>query len=587
MRNQWLVMFVLCSGLLMFMSMSNAHAQDGDETVQTVAITTAVGETTRTSVRSDGGQANADNQNPYVSADGRYIAFASDANNLVSDDTNGTTDIFVYDRDTNQTNRVSLTGSGGQANFASFAPAISDNGRYVAFCSYATNLIDNDNNNVVDVFLRDREAGSTILVSRSIFGLTGNNGSCQPDLNPQDVRGPDISADGRYVVFESFASDLIGNDNNSTSDIFRFDRDTGLVERISVDTNGAEANGASFYPSVSADGQRIAFASLASNLVTGDSNGYADIFVRNIGTGNTRRVSVDSDGGEGNGASQEPEISDDGLFVVFSSFANNLVSNDNNSYMDVFIRDRAADKTYLASVSSSGVQSNAFADSMEPSVSADGRFVTFQSYASSLVPGESNTDTRDVFVRDRQNLTTAYASVSSSGQIGNQSSREPVISADGFYIVFSSKADNLVAGDTNGNRDIFSHQIQAEEPPPPPPVPTLSVSFTNGAPGSIFAFTGTNYGQNQPVAIYVNNVNVGIITSDLGENIAFRLNTNAGTQAGVYAVRAENSAGRASVVLSIDPTAPTRPASGSGSIFDIPDNIAYTQQAYLSVVFHK
>lgn len=612
MRNVWLRILVLVSALLGSVLLASAGdrvaAQTGDARLQgetavpeatavpedtiaaEITAVTAVGDTTLVSLRSDGGQGNDDSSNPYVSANGRYVAFASDADNLVNGDTNGATDIFVRDRENNQTRRVSVAMGGGQANFASFAPAISDGGRYVAFCSFATNLISGDGNNVPDVFLHDLVSGTTTLVSRNIFGGVGNDVSCKPDANLQNARGPDISADGRYIVFESFARDLIGNDNNNASDIFRFDRETGAMARISVDSNGAEANGHSFHPSISADGQRIAFASTASNLVTGDGNNYADIFVRNLNTGNTRRVSLHSNGGEGNGDSFEPEISDDGLFVVFVSFANNLVNGDGNNYLDVFIHDRNTDQTYLAGVSSSGAQPNVFADSMEPSVSADGRFVVFQSYANNLAPGETGTDTRDVFVRDRQTGTTAYASVSSGGQIGNQSSREPVISANGYYIIFSSKADNLVANDANGDRDIFSHQIQADAPPPPPPpppAPTLSVNYLTGAPGSFFAFTGANYGQNQPVAVYVNNVNVGIVTADLGGNIAFQLSTGSGTQSGSYVVWAENNAGRAATMITVTTAAPVRPASGSGPVFAVPDNVAYTQQVYLTAIFRR
>ncbi|MCA9961309.1 MAG: PD40 domain-containing protein [Anaerolineales bacterium] len=586
MRKVWFVTLVWCSILVLLVNWGSAWAQVDDERVQDVTTIEAVGDTVRVNLRSDGTQGNNDSANPYVSADGRFVAFASDADNLVSGDSNGATDIFVRDRQTNQTWRVSVSTDNAQGNFASFAPAISDNGRYVAFCSFATNLVANDTNNVVDVFLYDRDAGTTTLVSRSTFGVVGNDVSCKPDANLQDVRGPDISADGRYIVFESFASDLVGNDNNNASDIFRYDRDTGSMIRISVDSNGVEANGSSFQPSISAEGLRIAFASNASNLVTGDGNGYTDVFVHNLSTNNTRRVSVHSNGSEGNGQSYEPEISDDGLFVVFVSFANNLVSGDDNNFLDVFIRDRDADETYLVSVSDDGDQPNVFAESMEPSVSENGRFVVFQSYADNLAPGETNTDTRDVFVRDRQAGTTAYASVSSGGQIGNQSSREPVISADGYYIVFSSKADNLVANDTNDDRDIFSHQIQTDvEPPPPTPTVTLTVNFMAGAPGSVFAFSGSGYGQNQPVAIYVNNVNVGIATADFSGNIAFRLDSNSGTQQGMYIVRAENSNGRASAPISLDDAVPVRPTSGSGPTFSIPAGVAYTYQIYLPSIF--
>ncbi|MCB8921075.1 MAG: PD40 domain-containing protein [Ardenticatenaceae bacterium] len=549
----------------------------------TVAADT--GDITRVSVRSNGDQANDVSFNPDVSADGRYTAFASDATNLVEGDTNGAMDIFVHDRDTGATSRVSRDSGGTQGNFDSFRPAISDDGRYVAFCSYATNLAPNDDNNVVDVFLHDRQTGSTFLVSKSIFGTSGNDVSCQYNVSLAQAYGPDISADGRYIVFESYASDLIGNDNNGYSDIFRYDRSSGSLIRVSVDSANFEANGSSESPSISADGNLVAFDSRAANLVSADGNGYSDVFVRNISTGQTRRVSVKSDGTEGNGDSFEPEISDDGQFVTFSSFANNLVSGDTNNYLDVFLHNRGNGQTERVSIASDGTQSNTFADIARPTVSGDGRFAAFQSYATSLVSGDPNPDAADIYVRDRQTGTLFRASATTSST-GNQSSGEPSLSADGFYVGYSSKATNLISGDTNGDRDIFLYQILEPPPPPPPPPPTLSVNYTSGAPGSYFQFNGALFQQNEVTLVYVNGHYLGTVNADLGGNLVFQVRSFAASQEGAYGVTVYGSEGSATAVFFLNTAAPTRPQT-SGTTFSLPADSAYTNMMYLPIVANQ
>ncbi len=547
------------------------------------AVVAETGDVTRVSVRSNGDQANDPSHNPDVSADGRYVAFASRATNLVDGDTNGVMDIFVHDRQTGQTARVSLDSGSNQANFDSFRPAISDDGRYVAFCSYATNLTPNDNNNVVDVFLRDRAAGSTVLVSRSIFGTSGNDVSCKPNAGLARAIGPDITGDGRFIVFESFASDLIGNDNNGASDIFRYDRTSGTIVRVSVDSNGFEANGSSSYPTVSADGNIVAFQSDATNLVSGDGNNYTDVFARDIGAGLTRRLSVRSDGAEGNGDSFEPAISANGQNVAFASFATNLVAGDTNFYLDVFLHNRGNGQTERVSVATNGAQINTFADVARPALSGDGRFVAFQSRATSLVPGDPDDATWDVFVRDRQENTLVRASVSTSGGAGDQSSGEPAISTDGFYVAFSSKATNLISGDTNGDEDIYLYQNREETPPPPPPA-VLTVNYTTGAPSSYFRFTGIQYAANEVAAVAVNGNFLGNMGADADGNLAFIIRTFSGSQEGAYYVSAAGVENAAATVFFLNAAASTHPLVGSDTIFSLPDDIALTEMLYLPLV---
>ncbi len=406
--------------------------------------------TTRVSVNSSGTQGNDFSINPSISADGRYVAFESDADNLVPGDTNGTRDIFIYDRQTGNTTRVSVSSSGTQGNSFSFNPSISADGRYVAFPSEANNLVSGDTNDEADIFVYDRQTGNTTRVSVNFRGAQGNDDSINPS----------ISADGRYVTFESEADSLIPDDTNGENDrgdgadIFVYDRQTGNTTRVSVSSSGTQGNSFSINPSISADGRYVTFESDADNLVSDDTNGENDIFVYDRQTGNTTLVSVSSDGTQASGNSRLASISADGRYVTFESNADNLVSDDTNDEADIFVYDRQTRSTTLVSASSDGTQGNN--NSRFPSISADGRYVTFESNADNLVSGDTN-DEADIFVYDRQTGNTTRVSVSSDGTQASGNSRFPSISADGRYVTFESNADNLVNGDTNDENDIFVH----------------------------------------------------------------------------------------------------------------------------------
>ncbi|MDO8706573.1 MAG: hypothetical protein Q7J84_16675 [Sulfuricaulis sp.] len=347
------------------------------------------GTTTRVSVDSAGNQANNSSIDPAISADGRFVAFGSAAANLVPGDTNGLPDIFVHDRLTGETTRVSVDSAGNQANGSSDNPAISADGRLVAFRSSAKNLVPDDTNNTGDIFVHDRLTGQTTRVS---VDSAGN----QAD---RDSYNPEISADGRFVAFFSYATSLVPNDTNSTRDIFVHDRLTGQTTRVSVDSAGNQANGDSSIPAISADGRFVTFGSAAANLVPGDTNVSSyDLFVHDRLTGETTRVSVDSAGNQTEGYSYDPSISADGRLVAFRSSANNLVPGDTNGGDDIFVHDRLTGETTRVSVDSSGGQVNLSSDT--PSLSADGRFVAFRSFANNLVLGDTN-GSYDIFVHDR------------------------------------------------------------------------------------------------------------------------------------------------------------------------------------------
>ena len=406
--------------------------------------------TSRVSVSSAGAQADGDAFLPSISADGRCVAFESGASNLVDDDTNSKFDVFVRDRRLGRIERLSVSSAGAQGNGDSDTPAISADGRYVAFASLATNLVAGDSNLAYDVFLRDRLLGVTERVSVDSAGTQGD-GASGHDF------GISISADGRYVAFASDATNLVVGDANGTWDVFVRDRLLGTTERVSVDSGGAEGDGLSYGPSISADGRFVAFASLATNLVAGDTNGSRDVFVRDRLLATTERVSVDSTGAESqndtSGSIHAPlSISADGLRVAFSSDATNLVPGDTNGTSDVFVRDRLFGTTERVSVDSAGTQGNA--DSFHPSISADGLAVAFDSFATNLVSGDTNA-VGDVFVRNLRRATTERVSVSSAGAQASRWSDVPSISTDGRCVAFDSADTSLASGDTNAAWDAF------------------------------------------------------------------------------------------------------------------------------------
>jgi Tol biopolymer transport system component len=438
----------------------------------------APGTTERVSVTSDGTPANNISGRrgaPVSSADGRLVAFDSLASNLVAGDTNAFDDIFVRDRASGTTQRVSVASNGTQGNNISSSPAISGDGQLVAFVSNATNLVAGDTNGVRDIFVHDRATGTTRRVSVSSSGAQGNGASGGSGAtNDVATVAPAISADGRFVAFESLASDLVPGDSNGTRDVFVHDRQTATTERVSVRANGAQANGFSSSPAISGEGRFVAFSSFASNLVQRDTNQQVDVFVRDRQGGTTQQVSVSNSGAEGNGSSSRADISGDGRFVTFESAANNLVPGDTNGTDDVLVRDRQAATTQRVSVSSSGAEGDGPSPSngirggirFGPAISGDGRFVVFDSQATNLVPGDTNTcgaffpdagTCPDVFVHDRATDTTDRVSVNSSGAQADGASTDPGISADGSTVVFFSAASNLVAGDTNAFADIFAH----------------------------------------------------------------------------------------------------------------------------------
>jgi Tol biopolymer transport system component len=417
----------------------------------------------------DGAPADGDSADPVLSDLGTVVALDSRATNLVASDPNGAQrDVFTIDLVTGERRLVSAPPDGGGADGPSSAPAISEDGQTVAFVSQATNLVAHDTNHVADVFVRTGD-GAPMRVSVGPGGEEANGPSSQPDL----------SADGRYVVFTSAASNLVPGDTNGVPDVFLRDIDAGTTTRLSVSSAGAQGNARSSSPAIAGDASTVAFESAASNLVRRDRNNAADVFVRQIAAHRTLRVSVDSsereqDRGIPAPFTASPDISDDGAIVVFDSDATNLTPGDTNEHTDLFRRDIPHGRTTLVSASSRNVQANN--DSFSPALSPDGRVMAFESFATNLAPGDAPRE--DVFVRDLLHGSTTVATVPDAGggrapELVPQLLQRASLSGDGRAVAFVSTAPNLVPGDTNGHADVFVRRLDPPDGRQAGPVRTL------------------------------------------------------------------------------------------------------------------
>jgi len=345
---------------------------------------TITGTTTRISTASDGTQGDRPSYAPAISADGRYITYYSEATTLVAGDTNGALDVFLFDTTTGTTTRISTATDGTQANGSSFDAAISADGRYITYYSEATNLVVGDNNGAYDVFLFDATTGTTTLVSKATDGTQGDSRSYTPA----------ISADGRYITYYSEATTLVAGDTNGTLDAFLFDTTTGTTTLVSQATDGTQGNSISYTPRISANGRYVTYFSYSSNLVAGDTNTSFDVFLFDTTTGTTTLVSKATDATQSDGNSYNPTISADGRYIAYYSDATNLVAGDTNLSPDAFLFDAVTGTTTRISTATDGAQANS--GSYLPAISADGRYITYSSDASNLVVGDTNS-TSDVF----------------------------------------------------------------------------------------------------------------------------------------------------------------------------------------------
>lgn len=417
------------------------------------------------SVASDGTPANGTSAGVSLSPNGRHVAFDSWATNLVISDTNSAYDVFVHDLETQRTTRASEASGGTQGSRSSGLGVFSADGRYIAFTSEASNLVPNDTNERNDVFVHDQQTGETTRVSVASDGVEANRGAGTPS----------ISADGRYVTFSSSSANLTSDPIGEGLNVFVHDRSTGETTMVSGTITDAPPNGSSDRPALSADGRLVAFQSLASNLVASDTNNNSDIFVHDREIGETTLVSMASDGTQAKDDSSPPSISADGRFVVFSSRADNLVSDDTNDFcpidgshancQDIFVHDLRTRQTERVSVTSEGGEANASSgiSYMPSAISADGRYIAFLSHASNLVPDDTN-DVADIFIHDRVADQTERVSLAADGSQSDATLLSPVldISDDGRTTAFSTDA-KLVNSNIGAGLNVYV-RIRSEVP---------------------------------------------------------------------------------------------------------------------------
>ncbi|MGR6920802.1 carboxypeptidase regulatory-like domain-containing protein [[Actinomadura] parvosata] len=392
--------------------------------------------TERLSLGPDGRQGNHDAWWPELSGDGNVVVFASFASNLTDDeDTNGELDIFATDRRTRETRRVSVPTGGGLADAFSLSPTVSRDGRFVGFNSGATNLVPGDTNELSDAFVHDRQTGTTELLSVASDG-TPADGPSGP---------PRFSADGRFAVFDSDAADLVPGDTNGRTDVFLRDRQSGTTQRLSVTRDGTQVDGNSREPTISADGRYVAFQSSADALTPGDANGVVDSYVLDRQTGTLTRLAVPFPDEETTG----PVISAGGNAVAFTNGA---------GLGELYVQVLGSGKSALVSATTGGQPARAL--SFAPTLTADGSRVAFYSDSPELVAGDTN-GRDDVFVRDVAAGTTARLSTGPRGEEGDGRAALPSISEDGRYVAFESGSANLAEGDTNHRDDVFVHDLVA------------------------------------------------------------------------------------------------------------------------------
>src|SRR5436190_6579602 len=503
---------------VVFESKADGLSNDDDDTVQNVyardlqtGVTTLVSRATGP----NGASAHKESADSVISADGTHVAFATSAS-LDPADTNAIGDIYVRDLTNNTTTLVSrATGAAGVVgNNYSGWPSLDADGKRVAFSTNATNVDPADANTFSDVYVRDLASNTTTLVSRAA-GAAGvrrdsnssqpsisNSGSriaffsCASNLDPSDTNAncdvfmrdlgtnpastwlerktsgglgsplgaasPSISGDGKTIAFDSQGK-LDPADTNNWTDVYIHELTFGKTYLVSrADGLGAVGNANSQYPSINADGTKIAFASVASNFSAADTNKTNDIYVRDLtGTETTKLVSRDdtATGAVGSNYSNIASISGDGTKVVFSSYASNFAASPGPDFTQVYMRNLSANSTTLVSRSSgtgpypTDVNHSGFSEAYQNKISADGRLVVFGSLADSLSTGDDN-NYRNVFVRDALSDATTLVSVAPTGPANGYSGDES-ISSDGTTVAFDSNASNLVAGDNNGTYDVF------------------------------------------------------------------------------------------------------------------------------------
>jgi Tol biopolymer transport system component len=472
------------------------------------------GTTTLVSVATNGAGANGASTDPFMTPDGRYVAFISRASNLVPGDTNGIPDVFVRDLVAGTNQLVSVNALFPSAIYNTFTvmatPVMTPDGRYVGFYSQATNLVSAvPSTTTGEAYVRDRLTGQTTWASTNaaaivsaLFGQTNapsyhprlsddgryvvfktgattstgvavimqydsvagtttviNTNGIGGSVDVDETYGPGMTPDGRFIAFAEHE----GATNSGYSSVHVWDTQLSLDILVSDNGSGVPTNTTSFVPNLSPDGRFVAFLSNATNLVGNVVTNGFHVYLRDLQSNTTQLVDVDTNGvGSIDETLTTLSLSTDGRYVAFSSPDGGLVSSDNNRAGDVFVRDLVAATTEMVSQRDATViplTADGYSTLSPSSVSSDGRWVAFSSRADDLVPGDTN-QALDVFVRDLVNGTNILVSVGLDGnpaQGGN--SRNAVLSADGRYVVFISAATNLVAGPVNTNDNVFRRDL--------------------------------------------------------------------------------------------------------------------------------
>lgn len=404
---------------------------------------------------------------PAISSDGRFVAFVSESGDLVPGDANGAADVFVRDTMLDRTVLISRSVTGGSAAGSSLQPAISADGRFVAFTSSAPDLVEGDSNGSLDVFVHDLRTGITQLISRGRHG----------ELADADSYSPSLSADGRFVAYCSMAANLDTRDTNHVPDVYRYDRLTGHTTLISVAADGRSGDGPSGQPSISANGRLVAFTS-AARFSEQDTNSEIDVYLHDADTGELDLVSRTPDGAAGNGPSLSPSLSADGSAVAFTSHADDLVDGDDNRASDVFVHRRESGRTELISTNRDGEPAED--GSHSPSISGDGRRVAFLSAADDLVPvpgdgapsGAESAPRDHTYVRDLDGAGTALVSGTRRRTPGDGVSTATSISSWGRHVAFADTSTDL-AGTPGGpplapQEQVYVAPVRTAQVPRPP-----------------------------------------------------------------------------------------------------------------------
>jgi hypothetical protein len=423
--------------MLVLAPIGAAHADPGDLTLVSTSET--------------GVKGNGSSSRPSISGDGRLVVFTSGATNLDPADTDTVQDAYVKDLLSGEISVVSTTESGVKSNAASWDPHIAADGTRVTFYSSATSLHPSDSDTTFDIYVKDLASGNLVLASASTTGVKGNGSSV----------GPMLSGDGTMVVFTSDATNLDPSDPDSDSDVYVKDLRTGHLTLASTSDTGEKSNSSSGATSIAADGTAVSFFSSATNLDAVDTDELADAYVKNLVSGDVILASTSSTGEKGNAETYfDSVLSTNGDQLVFDAYALNLHP-EANGYLQIYVKDLNTGELVLVSTTTEGKVGNSY--SFNARMSADGSTIAFASWAWDLDPGDTDART-DIFVKDLATGELTLASTNASGVKGDDDSDQPTVTADGRLVAFESVADNLDPADTDTLSDIYVKELEPRVP---------------------------------------------------------------------------------------------------------------------------